>query len=322
MPSGILCILFLSASHPVSYADPVGRLPTSVLDVRAPSARVTGEPGNVIYTDRACSPRDTSNLRARIVNVAAQEWGFFGMSVLDLTHTRASNPDFRAAPWRRTLIAPNEAQRVATTIAGYWSSTPDSAWILETQNQSWQSNGPGSRWRSPWSAAFISWVMCESGLGDKERFQRAIAHHSYIDQAILASTQAESESAYRAFNPGEQTILPGDLLCRGSRPSYRSIAERREQLGMGARSHCDIVVAIEEQKQRILLIGGNVRSWVRLKMLPGKFNGSGLFEPEPYNNRQIFAHLQLQARPINKGALFDSPTLRRNGCSELPSILC
>ena len=253
MLSGILCSLFLSASHPVSYADPVGRLPTSVLDVHAPSARVTGEPGNVIYTYRACSPRDTSDLRARIVNVAAQEWGFFGMSVLDLTHTRASNPDFRAAPWRRTLIAPNEAQRVATTIAGYWSSTPDSAWILETQNQSWQSNGPGSRWRSPWSAAFISWVMCESGLGDKERFQRAIAHHSYIDQAILASTQAESESAYRAFNPGEQTILPGDLLCRGSRPSYRSIAERREQLGMGARSHCDIVVAIEEQKQRILV---------------------------------------------------------------------
>ena len=324
MLSGILCSLFLSASHPVSYADPVGRLPTSVLDVHAPSARVTGEPGNVIYTYRACSPHDTSDLRARIVNVAAQEWGFFGMSVLDLTHTRASNPDFRAAPWRRTLIAPDEAQRVATTIAGYWSSTPDSAWILETQNQSWQSNGPGSRWRSPWSAAFISWVMCESGLGDKERFQRAIAHHSYIDQAILASTQAESESAYRAFNPGERTILPGDLLCRGSRPSYRSIAERKEQLGMGARSHCDIVVAIEEQKQRILLIGGNVRSWVRLKILPGKFNGSGLFEPEPYNNRQIFAHLQLQARPINKEALFDSPTLRQFDCSgsELPSILC
>ena len=83
MLSGILCSLFLSVSHPVSYADPVGRLPTSVLDVHAPSARVTGEPGNVIYTYRACSPHDTSDLRARIVNVAAQEWGFFGMSVLD-----------------------------------------------------------------------------------------------------------------------------------------------------------------------------------------------------------------------------------------------
>ena len=56
---------------------------------------------------------------------------------------------------------------------------------------------------------------------------------------------------------------------------------------MGARSHCDIVVAIEEQKRRILLIGGNVRSWVRLKILPGQFNKNGLFEPEPYNNRQF-----------------------------------
>ena len=322
--SGILCSLLLSVSHSVSYADPVGRLPSSALDVHAPSARVTGEPGQMIYTNRACSPRDIDDLRTRIVNVAAQEWGFFGMSVLDLTHTRVSNADFRAQPWRRTLIAPDEAQRVASSIAGYWSSTPDSAWILEIQNESWQLNGPGSRWRNPWSAAFISWVMCESGLGDNQRFQRAIAHHSYIDQAILASMQAESESAYRAFNPGEQTILPGDLLCRGSRPSYRSIAERREQLGMGARSHCDIVVAIEEQKRRILLIGGNVRSWVRLKILPGQFNENGLFEPEPYNNRRIFAHLQLQARPVNNEALFNSPTLRQFDCSgsELPSILC
>ncbi|HBW82628.1 MAG TPA: hypothetical protein DEF79_01170 [Gammaproteobacteria bacterium] len=167
------------------------------------------------------------------------------MSVLDLSDTRASNPDFRAKPWRRTLIAPDEAQRVAATIAGYFSSTPASAWILKTQSQAWKLNGPGDRWRNPWSAAFVSWVMCESGLGQTDRFHRSVVHRSYIDQAILAN--ANSESAYRAFDPGEQTILPGDLICRGSRPSYRSIAERREQLCMGARNHCDIVVAVEEQ---------------------------------------------------------------------------
>ncbi|MAK93444.1 MAG: hypothetical protein CMQ69_02360, partial [Gammaproteobacteria bacterium] len=57
--SGILFSLLLSVSHPVSYANPVGRLPSSVFDVHAPSARVTGEPGKMIYTHRACSPRDT-----------------------------------------------------------------------------------------------------------------------------------------------------------------------------------------------------------------------------------------------------------------------
>ena len=70
--SGILCSLLLSVSHFVSYADPVGRLPSSALDVHAPSARVTGEPGQMTYTHRACSPRDIDDLRTRIVNVAAQ----------------------------------------------------------------------------------------------------------------------------------------------------------------------------------------------------------------------------------------------------------
>ena len=318
----MLCSLFFAITHPGSEAKPVKRLPASVLDVQAPATRVAGEPGNLVYQHRACDTRNFSELRSRIVNVAVQEWGFFGMSVLDLTDTRASNSGFRAKPWRRTLIAPEEAQRVATTIAGYWSSTPASAWILKTQNQSWKLNGHGSRWRNPWSAAFISWVMCESGLGRTDHFQRAVAHHSYIDQAILAD--ANSEYAYRAFDPGEQTILPGDLLCRGSRPSYRSIKERREQLGMGARSHCDIVVAVEEQKHRILLIGGNIKSWVRMKVLPGRFNDNGLFEPEPYNNRRIFAHLQLQAPSTKNEVLLDSPTMKQFDCSgpELPKILC
>ena len=310
--------------YPGIHAEQVGRLPASVLDVQAPSSRVTGEPGNLVYQHRGCYTHTAPDLRARIVNIAAQEWAFFGMSVLNLVDSRASNPDFKAQPWRRTSIAPDEAERVATTIAGYWSSTPASAWILERQNQSWELNGPGSHWTTPWSAAFISWVMCESGLGDTNRFHRAVAHHSYIDQAILAGEKAESKSAYRAFNPGEQAILPGDLLCRGSRPPYHSISERRGQLGIGARTHCDIVVGIEEKKQRILLIGGNVRSSVRLKVLPGQVNDHGMFEPEPYNNRQIFAHLQLQAPLIKKHSLLDSPTLRQFDCSgsEVPKILC
>ena len=189
---------------------------------------------------------------------------------------------------------PDEAQRVASTIAGYWSSTPDSAWILETQNASWQSNGPGSPWRNPWSAAFISWVMCESGLGDNKRFQRAIAHHSYIDQRFSPARKLRLNPLTAPLIPASRLFYPA-ICSAGQSPVPSQYRERREQLGMGARSHCDIVVAIEEQKRRILLIGGNVRSWIRLKILPGQFNENGLFEPEPYNNRRIFAHLQLQA---------------------------
>lgn len=297
------------------------RLPTEVFDVQPPSLRVSGNPGDMRYIQRDCRVLTPEDLRQRVVHVTMQEWAYFGYSVLDLVPTRESNPDYQRRPWRRTLIDPREALRVADSIAGYWSATPDSAWILERQNQSWESRGPGSRWRNPWSAAFISWVMCESGLGDPRVFHRAIAHHSYIDQAIMARDENESLSAYIAYDPGEESIEPGDLLCRGSRPSYATIESRRQQLGVGARTHCDIVVKLDPDNERIMAIGGNVRSWVRLKMLPASINEKGYLTPVPYNGRKIFAHLKLQADSPNEDLFDSSPVLHAENCSQTqPSL--
>jgi len=311
----------LIASFSSAQTQQQQRLPAEVFDVLAPSTRVTGSPGDMRYTMQDCRAIDSANLRRRIVNVAIQEWAYFGSSVLDLIPTRDTNPDYQRRPWRRTMIDPREAVRVADSIAGYWSSTPDSAWILERQNKSWDSRGPGSRWRNPWSAAFISWVMCESGLGDPRTFRRAIAHHSYIDQAIMARDDNESLAAYVAYNPGEEIIEPGDMLCRGSRPSYESIEARQNQLGVGARTHCDIVVKLDEPNERIMLIGGNVRSWVRMKLLPASVNNKGYLAPVPYNGRKIFAHLKLQADPAGNDLFETSPTMLAGTCEKPETIL-
>jgi hypothetical protein len=295
------------------------RLPMNLLDVDAPSTRVVGAPGAMIYSQRSCrATLPTAEIHSRIVDTAVQEWAYFGYNIQDLTQTRESDPNYTPQRRRRTPIDPEEATRVADSIAGYWSTTPDSAWILERQNQSWKSRGSGSRWRNPWSAAFISWVMCESGLGDPRLFRRAIAHHSYIDQAIMAREDEESMAAFTAHDPGEFPILPGDLLCRGSRPNYQSIDARRQQLGEGARTHCDIVVQLDAKNDRIMTIGGNVSGWVRLKLLPAEFNAHGLLTPAPYNGRRIFAHLKLQASPANNRALEQSPTVQSLLCKPNP----
>ena len=108
---------------------------------------------------------------------------------------------------------------------------------MERQNDSW--NGPrgiASRWNAPWSAAFVSWVMCEAGLGGTNQFRRAVAHHAYIDQAIRACDGRASQAAFTAYDAGETAIEPGDLLCSSRRPAYRAIAERRRQMGVGARA--------------------------------------------------------------------------------------
>ncbi len=300
----------------IAQSEPLDRLPQDILDVTPPSARVSGEPGDMFFVNRECRPFNRDGIRTRIVNTAVQEWAYFGFEVQDLTVTREDNPDYVPQRRRRVRIDPYEAARVADSIAGYWSSTPNSTWILDTQNQAWERSGMGSRWRNPWSAAFISWVMCESGLGERSQFQRAIAHHSYIDQAIMARDDNESGAAFVAHDPGEYEVVPGDLLCRGWRPNYYTIAQRQEQMGMGARTHCDIVVKIDQDNRRIMAIGGNVRGWVRLKLIPASINDEGIFAPVPYNGRRIFAHLKLRAENVNGDALDRSPTVQSLACRD------
>jgi len=316
MPGGLLVTLvtllaFTSMSH---AATPLDRLTTDVLDVVPPSARVHGAPGNMTMRQSACRSSDVRDVRRRLVDVAAQEWGYFGFSVVDQTATTAG----RVAPSsirRPPRLRPTESLRVADSIAGYWAVTPDGSWILERQNQIWNSpSGPTSRWRDPWSAAFISWVMCEGGLGDSSQFQRAIAHHVYIDQAILARDKGEPLPAFQAFDVGETVVEPGDLLCTARRSAYRTLDERREHLGIGARTHCDLVVKVDEVNEQILTIGGNVRGSVRLKRLPGVRSGGGPMHAADQSmipgGRAVFAHLKLRADSIEPNALDNSPTLQ------------
>ncbi len=333
----LLLAVALIGLYPASatYAQQAGfeRLAPDVFDVVPPSALVRGAPGRMTVQAPACRTLPTGETRQRIVDVAVQEWGFFGFRVVDQTNVNnsvndsvargnggdnggGSSSDARRGRRRRSRLSPEESERVAASIAGYWAVTPEGSWIVERQNDSW--NGPrgtASRWNAPWSAAFVSWVMCEAGLGGTNQFRRAVAHHAYIDQAIRARDGRASEAAFTAYDAGETAIEPGDLLCSARRPAYRTIAERRRQMGVGARSHCDVVVKVDEAGERILAIGGNVRGTVSLKLLPAvRRAGEPLRLGAGGEARPMFAHLKLRAEPIGADALDTSPTIRVFGC--------
>ena len=236
--------------------------------------------------------------------------------MVDQTNIAPPEPTTSETRRRRRRLSPEESARVADSIAGYWTVTPDGGWIINAQNGVWSGpSGVSARWRYPWSAAFVSWVMCEGGLGEATRFQRAVAHHVYIDQAIRASVSDASTAAFTAHDIGTTLIAPGDLLCSARRPAYRSIAERERQMGDGARTHCDIVVKVDAPRNRILAIGGNVRGSVSLKLLPAASEPRHGLRPVG-GARRMFAHLKLRAGPIALDALDRTPTMQALGCAD------
>ena len=292
------------------------RLPVDVLDAAPPSVRVRGVPGTMRVEARPCRTMPAAQIRRRIVDLTIQEWAFFGFGVAAPAEDGESDaPDERRR--RRPRLSPTEAARVAASIAGYWAVTAEGSWVVARQNDRWNGlDGITARWNAPWSAAFVSWVMCEAGLAAPAQFLRAVAHHAYIDQGIRARDGGAPGAAFVARDVGETAIAPGDLLCSSRRPAYRSIAERRRQLGVGARSHCDIVVQVDEARQRILAIGGNVRGVVSLKTLPAVQQAGRPLRPLTGNGtRPIFAHLKLQGAPVGPNGLDTNLTIAQSNCS-------
>jgi hypothetical protein len=325
LTSRVGVLLFVVMSPP-AYAQPIplARLTPDLLDVTPPTARVNGSPGSMILRPRACRTLPMADVRRRIVDVAIQEWGFFGFPIRDeaavsaVEWARAIESDGdRAFFWRGFFprLGDEDAARVATSVAGYWAVTPEATMMVGRQNAAW--NAPdGPRRSDPWSAAFISWVMCEAGLGDAGRFQRAIAHHAYIDQAIKARQGGAPQTAFVAYDAAETSIVPGDLLCSARRPVYRTLAERRRQLGVGARTHCDVVVKIDEAAGRIYAIGGNVGRAVSLKIVRAARGANGHLQVTALDEgRPVFAHLKLRSAAIEAHAFDNSPTVKALACA-------
>ena len=315
MKTLIIALTAALAAASAGYAQQAvfDRLSPDLFDVMPPSERVRGAPGTMTIQQTSCRGLPVEEARRRIVNLAVQEWGFFGFTVVDQTSIDATDQRAPRTRRRRRRTSPEESARVADSIAGYWAVTPDGGWILDRQNGVWSgSRGVSARWRYPWSAAFVSWVMCEGGLADSGQFQRAVAHHVYIDQAIRARDDGAPLAAFTAYDIGEAPIAPGDLLCSARRPAYRSITDRRRQMGDGARTHCDIVVKVDASRDRILAIGGNVRGSVSLKLLQAaRAEGMDL---RPVG--RMFAHLKLRTEPIEPDALDRSPTIKALGCAD------
>jgi hypothetical protein len=117
---------------------------------------------------------------------------------------------------------------------------------------------------TPWSAAFVSWVMRRAGLPG---FNASASHVSYVRDAY----RNPQHSAYQVQNPHGGRPAPGDLLCyvRVNSRIY-GFGDLATLLSMpgndGLNMHCDIVVSATAGAAAYL-VGGNVQQGVTLRML-------------------------------------------------------
>ena len=234
-----------------------------------PAARATGTPGSMRVVARPCPAAPAGDVRQRIVDLSLQEWTFFGKRMAAPRDTSEDDLPEEERRRRRPRLPPDEAAKFAPAIAGYWAVTPEGAWIVARQNERWTGeDGIGARWNAPWSAAFISWVMCEAGLADTSRSSAPSRITPTSTRPSARATAARRSAMFIAHDSGETAIAPGDLLCASRRPAYRTLADRRRQLGVGARSHCDIVVSVDDARGELRAVGGNVRGVVSMKVFP------------------------------------------------------
>ncbi len=135
---------------------------------------------------------------------------------------------------------------------------------------------------TPWSAAFISWVAREAGLGADE-FVFSEAHVDYAGAAWQAGIDEAAgratPQALRACDLMRTSPRPGDLVChaRGARGTafdrFAKIGEvlaARPTGGASLPMHCDVVVGVDDAG--FDTVGGNVLqsvTWRRLAFAPG-----------------------------------------------------
>jgi len=124
---------------------------------------------------------------------------------------------------------------------------------------------------TPWSAAFVSYVLMRAGLPG---FSASASHIDFVREAY----RHPETSPYVLSDPDTTTPAAGDLLCfaRGREPiGAQGLRDFLAQgTGNGLNMHCDIVVAANaDGDSRLYLVGGNVLQGVTLRVLPLNRNG-------------------------------------------------
>jgi hypothetical protein len=212
--------------------------------------------------------------------LAQQEQQAFGGQAMDAEGRLTFAGDAEAEDIRRTPQDLAPWQRVL----GYWQATgvrlrgidPDAASDSSEPQSIDNALSRVAVIDAPWSAAFISWIARQAGLGADE-FVFSEAHADYAGAAWKAGLDEAAGRATRyAMRACDLMRTPprvGDLVChaRGLDAGYDTFGKIGEVLaqrptgGAALTMHCDVVVGVDATG--FDTVGGNVIQSVTLRRL-------------------------------------------------------
>jgi hypothetical protein len=134
---------------------------------------------------------------------------------------------------------------------------------------------------TPWSAAFVSYVIRQSGVA-ASTFKFANAHRVFIYDAFAASAAEVSnqtgEWLYRACPLVTRPRL-GDLICQQRESALANASDEAVRARIQGEiagsaeartvrhTHCEVVVHVDEPARKVYTIGGNVNQSVTARKL-------------------------------------------------------
>ncbi len=202
-------------------------------------------------------------VKAELLRLADREWRAFGGQVVRHEADRPSSNHIVVDPVGRYT---EDDRKVYDRMVGYWEAVGETGFTPYADCEgSWQRvKERKCPWHLPWSAAFISWLMLQSGVAE---FQPDASHSIYL-QPILLATRNGRPGYLVARSLAERAPQPGDLICGTRGLGDRAPTDWRQLIGQTVPMHCDLVVA--NSGDRVEGIGGNVFNAVSKTVRPAR----------------------------------------------------
>ncbi|MBS0224894.1 MAG: DUF2272 domain-containing protein [Proteobacteria bacterium] len=231
--------------------------PQSTIPMPAPSPRAyvpTGTPSQRILE---IARRENRNWYSPFIATDG------GLRTLPVTEAERSRLNDGSEAWQKVTEYWRDGNTLGEMVAGGrpGASACESAFGMVTAGI--RADCRGFIIDTPWSAAFISYVMTKAQIPG---FHVSPRHIDYIRDAFA------NRGPYFAINPGISRPQIGDLLCyvRLSRTiigydGLRAALAANPSLNQAA--HCDVVVRTDFTGHFVETIGGNVENAVTLRKL-------------------------------------------------------